>query len=59
MAEMPVNKRNVFTVGANYALLPNLLLKADYSMRRLDNDRFNRENTFGVAVAYTGWFLQK
>ncbi|MDR2968749.1 MAG: hypothetical protein LBV32_03985 [Tannerellaceae bacterium] len=59
MAEMPINKRSVFTFGANYALLPNLLVKADYSMRRLGNDRFNRENTFGIAVAYTGWFLQK
>jgi predicted porin len=59
MASMPINRRNVVTVGANYAFLPNLLVKADYSIRRLDNDRFNRENTFGIAIAYTGWFLQK
>ena len=59
MAEMPINKRSVFTFGANYALLSNLLIKADYSIRRLDNDNFNRENTFGIAVAYTGWFVQK
>jgi opacity protein-like surface antigen len=59
MAEMPINKRNVFTVGANYALLSNLLLKVDYNIRRLDNDNFNRENTFGIAVAYAGWFIRK
>ncbi|GHT71170.1 hypothetical protein FACS1894155_01030 [Bacteroidia bacterium] len=59
MSEMPINKRTVFTVGASYALLSNLLLKADYNIRRLDNDNFNRENTFGIAVAYTGWFIRK
>ncbi|MDR0507015.1 MAG: hypothetical protein LBH32_09410 [Dysgonamonadaceae bacterium] len=59
MAEMPINKRNIFTVGANYALLPNLLIKADYAMRHIDNDHFNRENTFSIGIGYTGWFIKK
>lgn len=59
MAEKPINKRDVYTVGLNYALLPNLLLKADYNIRILDKGNYNRENTFGIAVAYTGWFIQK
>ncbi|MDR0511083.1 MAG: hypothetical protein LBH06_08330 [Rikenellaceae bacterium] len=59
MAETPINRRTLLTVGANYALLPNLLLKADYAMRQLDRGRFNRENTFGLGIGYTGWFVQK
>jgi ABC-type Fe3+/spermidine/putrescine transport system ATPase subunit len=56
---MPINRRDILTLGANYALLPNLLVKADYSMRRLNAGSFNGENTFGIAVAYTGWFIRK
>lgn len=58
MAEMPINKRNVFTAGLNYFLLPNLVVKADYSLRHINHDGYNQENTFGLAVAYTGWFFQ-
>lgn len=59
MSEMPINKRNILTVGMNYYLLPSLVLKADYSIRHLDHDNYNRENTFGLALAYTGWFFSK
>ena len=59
MAEMPINKRNVFTFGVNYNLLPNMVLKADYSNRRLDGGNYNDENTFGLALVYTGWFFKK
>ncbi|GHT35562.1 hypothetical protein FACS189434_13560 [Bacteroidia bacterium] len=59
MAEMPINKREIFTVGANYALLPNLVIKADYNIRRIDGGRYNNENTFGLGIGYIGWFIQK
>lgn len=59
MSEMPINKRDVYTVGLNYNLLPNMLLKADYSMRKLDKGKYNDENTFGLALVYTGWFFTK
>jgi opacity protein-like surface antigen len=59
MAKMPINKREILTVGANYALLPNLIIKADYNMRRLDRGNFNNENTLGIGVGYIGWFIQK
>jgi hypothetical protein len=58
MAEMPINQREVWTVGLNYQLLPNMTLKADYAMRILNRGKYNRENTFGVALAYTGWFIK-
>lgn len=59
MAEMPINRRNVLTAGLNYYLLSNLVLKVDYSMRHLDHNNYNQENTFGLALAYTGWFFTK
>lgn len=59
MSEMPINRRNVWTFGLNYNILPNMVLKADYSMRILDKGNYNQENTFGIALAYTGWFVRK
>ena len=59
MAEMPINRRDVWTFGFNYNLLPNMVIKADYSMRILDKGNYNQENTFGIALAYTGWFIKK
>jgi long-subunit fatty acid transport protein len=59
MSAMPINKRDLLTAGVNYAILPNLLVKADYSVRRLDRGSFNNENTFSIALAYTGWFFQR
>ena len=54
----PRYKRELWTVGLNYLLLPNLVVKADYAMRRIDSGRYNNENTFGLSVAYTGWFVK-
>ncbi len=59
MSEMPINKRNIYSFGINYNLLPNMVLKADYSMRKLDGGNYNDENTFGIALAYTGYFFKK
>lgn len=59
MAEMPINKRSVLTVGLNYFLAPNVALKADYAMRRFLKGSYNGENTLGVALVYTGWFINK
>ncbi len=52
-------KRNVWIIGLNYFILPNLVVKADYSMRNIDYADFRRENTLGITVAYTGWFVKK
>lgn len=57
--QRPRYKRDMTTFGLNYFLLPNLVLKADYSMRRIDAGNYNNENTFGLALAYTGWFFRK
>jgi hypothetical protein len=57
--QMPRYKRDLLTVGLNYCILSNLVLKADYGMRRIDSGNFNNENTFGIGLAYVGWFAKK
>ena len=50
-----------WVVGINYFVLPNLVVKADWNTRRIGTQRvfgggrYNRENEFSLAVAYTGW----
>ncbi len=55
----PRFKRDIFSFGLNYFILPNLVIKADYSIRRIDGGNLNNENTFGLSVGYTGWFVKK
>ena len=52
--------------GLNYFALPNLVIKAAYSNRRIGTRRvfgygkpYNRENEFSIGVAYTAWFWKK
>lgn len=58
-------KRDLFSVGANYYVLPNLVVKADWSHRRINCGKAingidrNRENTISVGVAYIAWFASK
>jgi hypothetical protein len=50
-------KRNVLTFGLNYLPLPELIIKMDYSMRKIDNGNYNNENTFGLSVSFAGTFF--
>ena len=52
-------QRDVLTFGLNYYLMPSVALKADYAHRRIGSGDYNNENTIGLALVYTGWFLQK
>jgi hypothetical protein len=52
-------KRELWTVGLNYFILPNLVVKADYAMRRINRGEYNNENTFAVSIGYLGWFVKK
>ena len=51
--------------GLNWFALPNIVVKADYTTRRIGTCRVfgggigNRENEFAIAIAYTGWFTRK
>lgn len=53
------HKRQVFTVGINYLILDYLSLKIDYSNRTFDSGDFNSENTFGLALVFNKWFVNK
>ena len=55
----PRYHRDILTFGLNYYLMPSVAIKADYSHRRIGQGDYNNENTFGLALVYTGWFLQK
>lgn len=52
--------------GINWYALPNLVVKADYSNRRIGTQQvfgysgsYNRENEFSIGLAYIGWFVRK
>lgn len=60
--EFPRYKRDLTAFGLNWYLLPNLVVKADYAIRRINpngEDKFNSEHTFGAGLAYTTWFFSK
>ena len=54
-----------WVAGVNYFVFPYLVIKADWSTRRIGTQRvfgggrYNRENEFSLAVAYTGWLWKK
>lgn len=54
-----------WTMGLNWMALPNLVIKADYNMRRIGTNRplgssqYNTENEFSVGVAWIGWMAGK
>lgn len=51
--------RQVFTAGINYFLMPGLALKADYSMRIIHHGDYNQENTLGLSIVYSTFFISK
>ena len=56
-----------WTFGLNYFALPNLVIKADYTCRRIGTNEmfqntktnYNNENEFCISIGYIGWFCQK
>lgn len=50
---------SMWTVGANYYALPNLVIKADYSKRIIGGGTYNNENMVSAGIAYVGWFFKK
>lgn len=56
---------SMWTVGMNWNVLPNLVVKADYTMRQIGTNKvfgsgpYNSENEFAIGLAYVGWFIKK
>lgn len=54
-----------WTAGLNWFALPNLVIKADATTRRIGTDKpfgksdYHHENEFSIGVAYVGWFFQR
>ena len=57
---------SMWTGGVNWFALPNLVVKADYTTRKIgtrqvfgNSSKFNTENEFSIGIAYVGWFVKK
>ncbi|SHI52298.1 hypothetical protein SAMN05444350_103158 [Bacteroides stercorirosoris] len=54
-----------WTAGLNWFALPNLVVKADYTTRKIGTNKvfgstkYNNENEFAIGIAYVGWFVKK
>lgn len=65
IAMEPRNQISMWMAGLNWFALPNLVVKADYTTRKIGTSkvfgggRYNRENEFAIGVAYVGWFFKK
>jgi hypothetical protein len=53
----PRFERHVATGGLNLFLAPGVVFKADYSHRWFGDDRINEENTFSIALGFSGTFF--
>ncbi len=50
-------KTSMWVAGLNYRPLPYLVIKADYTARRIGGGKYNNENEFSLGVAFVGWFF--
>lgn len=56
---------SMWTIGANWKPLPNLVVKANYMTRQIGTNKvfgtgkYNSENEWAIGVAYIGWFFKK
>lgn len=49
-------KTSMWTAGLNYRPIPWVIVKADYTTRRIGGGQYNSENEFALGVAFIGWF---
>ena len=52
-------KTSMWTFGLNYRPIPYIIVKADYTTRRIGGGKYNSENEFALGIAFTGWFKGK
>ena len=50
-------KTSMWTAGINYRPIPWIVVKADYTTRRIGGGHYNSENEFALGVAFTSWFF--
>ncbi len=49
-------KVSMWTAGANWYALPNLVVKANYTTRKIGGGKYNSEDEFSLGVAFVGWY---
>lgn len=52
-------KTSMWVFGLNYRVGNGIVVKADYTTRRIGGGQFNSENEFALGVAFNAWFLNK
>ena len=55
----PRFKTSMWVFGLNYRVGNGIVVKADYTTRRIGDGSFNSENEFALGVAFNAWFLNK
>lgn len=55
----PRFKTSMWVFGLNYRVGNGVVVKADYTTRRIGDGSFNSENEFALGVAFNAWFLNK
>lgn len=51
-------KTNMWVAGINWRALPNLIIKADYTSRKIGGGKYNSENEFAIGMGWAGWFTR-
>lgn len=52
-------KTSMWTAGLNYRVGKGIIIKADYTSRRIANGALRSENEFAIGAAFNAWFLSK
>lgn len=50
-------KTSMWVGGIDWRVLNNLVIKADYTTRRIGGGKFVSENEFALGIAWAGWFF--
>ncbi|MBP5479850.1 MAG: hypothetical protein J6Y15_10875 [Bacteroidaceae bacterium] len=51
-------KTNRWVAGIKWRALPNLIIKADYTSRKIGGGKYNSENEFAIGMGWAGWFTR-
>ena len=52
-------KTSMWVMGVNWRATSDIVVKADYTTRKIGGGKYNSENEFAIGIAWTGWFAEK
>ena len=52
-------KTSMWVFGLNYRIGNGIVFKADYTTRRIGDEKLNSETEFALGVAFNTWFLNQ